>query len=741
MLPTSLAPLYITLTKKQTDRFNTRQIYLIMDDDDIPDAGQEDDNDEGTDGDDDDDLFGPGHYNVDAAFQQDEECNHSSERYSSPNGMMMMMMHCCCREESSAPLCLCDRDNPNVTATSIPTLDESLDDSFDYYYNNNHPASGGEEHDFDETLMINNTTNDSTTLESTELILTSTPCTTSTSTTPTAAVAAAMTTTTKSATTTTTKLSWTDDDYPAIAYITPSGDSVMEMLMRKSQRKMALLLIVVGGAAIVVVVTVLSFTMWSLRYSMTMTTTTRTTITMTTTPYAPSSSRVTTIPPASEVIQKIMEPNDNVSTIRTNSQFVTTEQFKAQNVTAQSALHKVDASRSLSIWRPSNKDFNGDARNPSADTAGSLSRLCMPKSPQFDRDNNNNKAVGIHDNTNTTTTATHCCPTTTLASNSDELLLFQEIYQHVHTNLSSMLLPTMLPRSFYFNRHGMLSYHVSPTLTVRQMSVLATKSTPSSSNDDPHLPLPNTVVKDYDDDDDDNVTSVWGRFLSFLHTVRGTGTKSQAAASVAAGQLEMMQILTRPSWGTIPLYVAQLSTIQIARTTTTTTTLPIHDMVSQSMDATATTTPTTLRPLLDLVAAQKRVVEWFTLERNDDWTNMLEIHNNPVAVWGTIPSNLGQSSLLVGLLDHPTVVEPWVRESLQHRRRRRRRRRDEASRDEDSLPRRRLAFSVQSASAANSNVFQELARIQRWMAPANGLAGTISTMGPCAMHVALYLQI
>ena len=142
------------------------------------------------------------------------------------------------------------------------------------------------------------------------------------------------------------------------------------------------------------------------------------------------------------------------------------------------------------------------------------------------------------------------------------------------------------------------------------------------------------------------------------------------------------------------------------------------------------------RTFADHSAWRKQISEWLSSDCDSTTpppttrvvNSRIEFGNS--VLWGTIPSNLGHSSLLVGLLDHHfTVVDELFRESQREQPRK------------EASPAGEKESSIQSSKLGNDHVWQDLALIQTWMTPTSGLSGTISRIGPSAIQIGMYLQI
>ncbi|KAI2508631.1 hypothetical protein MHU86_5814 [Fragilaria crotonensis] len=553
-----------------------------------------------------------------------------------------------------------------TASTNIPRLDEFSDDSFEY------PETSGENIDYDDgnDQECDDTTrdNNSTPLSSSKLIVT-----------------------TKNKTMT----KWIDEDYPAITWITPSGDTVVEMLIRRSQR-MALLLLVAT-------IFVAMLSIGTLRY------------TITTPPFRSTNNM--------SLVVKMKE-------IPTAPSVISTLSPKQSNGTPEIVLDEVDAcpktttdqarrETSLSIWTATKKVFSTNVRVAS-DEQRSLSSIQLPRQSVHE------KAKQSKPNKRTSVALVPSTPSTHDTRQTNQLVSFEDM----HTIRWGMV-PAMLARSSFSSMDTSSLADPSSTATttsVRQRTARTTSGPSVSSVSHPSdmdtLPLENQQRK---------IPPLLRRLLLLFAKDHST-TKSHLDA------METIQI-PRSLAGTIPLYVAQLSSLQMSRT-------QMHDVVPRSTTI-ATTTITTVS-LLDLLAAriivaQKRIAEWLKGDRDSTTRTPTSIvvdsrieMDNP-GLWGTIPSNLGHSSLLVGLLDnHYTVVEQFFQESSQERDGRRKEAPLSAGEEEEE----ECSIRTGCSKLGTEHVFlHDLAMIQSWMmTPASGLAGTISKIGPSAVQIGMYLQ-
>lgn len=560
--------------------------------------------------------------------------------------------------------------NSATASTNIPRLDEFSDDSFEY------PETSGENIDYndgndqecDDTTRVNK----STPLSSSKLIVT-----------------------TKNKNMT----KWTDEDYPAITWITPSGDSVVEILIRRSQR-MALLLLVAT-----IVVAMLSI--GTLRY------------TITTPPFRSTND----LSLAAEMKEMLTVPSDVSS--------LSPKQSKGKNATPEIVLDELDAcpktttdqarrETSLSIWTATKKVFSTNVRLACDDQRSSSSIQLPLQSVQ-------EKAKQSKPNKRTSVALVPSTPSAHDTRQTNKLASFEDM-----RTIRWGMLPEMLARSSFSSLDpNVLADPSSPATTSVDQMTARTTSGPSVSS----VSHPNKVDTQPLENQQRKIPPLLRRLLLLFGKDHST-TKSHLDV------METIQI-PRSLAGTIPLYVAQLSSLQMSRT-------QMHDVAPRSTATTTKTTITTTISLLDLIAAriivaQKRITAWLKGDRDSTTrspTSMvvdsrIEI-GNP-GLWGTIPSNLGHSSLLVGLLDnHYTVVEQFFQETSQERDGRRKEAPLSAGEEEEE----ECSIRTGCSKLGTEHVFlHDLAMIQSWMmTPASGLAGTISKIGPSAVQIGMYLQ-
>jgi hypothetical protein len=543
--------------------------------------------------------------------------------------------------------------------TNIPRLDEFSDDSFEY------PETAGDHHSYDDDdyqELDNARGNDLTPLSSSDLIVTNKN---------------------------NYNYKWTDEDYPAITWITPSGDSVVETLIRRSQRMALLILAATIFAAML--------STWTLRHS----------------DKTPPFRSTNNVSPIAEMNQILAEVSD-VSTL-------SAKQSKGENVTPpivpsfvdtcrKNTINEASREKLLSVWQATKSVFSTSVRHPS-DDQHSLSIVELPLQAVQDtmKHTEINKRVSV--------ALVYSAPSAHNPKEANQLVSLDDM-----RTLRWGILPAM-PARYSFSSlepNGLVDPRSAATCVSQMTS--HTKSGPSIFS----LPLP-SEVDTLPLENQRKMPPILRRLILLFDNDRSTGKSHQ-------GVMETMQ-LPRSLSGTIPQYVAQLSSLQLSSLQMQ------HDAVPRPTTISTTTTVTV--SLLDLVAArilvaQKGISEWLSSDRYSTTqttrsttrvvNSRIEFGNS--GLWGTIPSNLGHSSVLVGMLYHHfTTVDELFQESQREQPRK------------EASPAGEKESSIQSSKLGNDHVWQDLALIQTWMTPTSGLSGTISRIGPSAIQIGMYLQI